>query len=109
MLTYEDNVKPYKNVCNAKEMSTDYRSSLHGRLFSSLVFRLCWLVLNLSEAELCSAPRCRTLKPALALCVLLFHISFCFQKAVKERIIEFTTVMLQTLTPIFLSLVKPNV
>lgn len=23
MLTYEDNVKPYENVCNAKEMSTD--------------------------------------------------------------------------------------
>lgn len=31
MLTYEDNVKPYKNVCNAKEMSTDYRSSIHGQ------------------------------------------------------------------------------
>lgn len=31
ILTYEDNVKPWENVQNAKEMSTDYRSSLHGR------------------------------------------------------------------------------
>lgn len=30
LLTYEDNVKPYKNVCDAKQMSTDCRSSLHG-------------------------------------------------------------------------------
>lgn len=34
MLTYEDNVKPYENVCNAKEMSTDYCSSIHGQLVS---------------------------------------------------------------------------
>lgn len=34
MLTYEDNVKPYENVCNVKEMSTDYCSSIHGQRVS---------------------------------------------------------------------------
>lgn len=62
LLTYEDNVKPYKNVCNAKQMSTDYRSSFHGS--SPLAGP------GLERGAL----RCRTPDPA----------SSCFQKAVKE-------------------------
>lgn len=73
MLTYEDNVKPYKNVCNAKETSTDYCSSSHGQLVSYLTYCLCWPVLNLSEVEPCT-PHYRTLQPALAL--LCFFPSF---------------------------------
>lgn len=92
MLTYEDNVKPYKNVCNAKEMSTDYCSSLHGQLVSYLTSCLCWPVLNLSEVEPCSAPHCRTLKPALAL--LCSFPSFILLSESSERISIFTTVML---------------
>lgn len=79
MLTYEENVKPYKNVCNAKEMSTDF----------------------------CSTDNflCQTLGPALTLCAP-FPVSFCSE---RQTICTTVFTCCELYSSVFLSIIKPKV
>lgn len=84
MLTYEDNVKPYKSVCITKTMSTDHSSSVYGKIISSLTYCLCWPVLNLRWSHV-AIPIAGLAIQLLHCCALfLFRVLFCFEKAVKE-------------------------
>lgn len=86
-------------------MSTDYCSSVNLQRVGLLTSRLCWPVLNLSEAELRSAPHCRTLKPALAL--LCYFPSFILLSESSENIHFYHCNVVSSCPSHFLS--KPNV
>lgn len=83
-LKYEDNVKPYKSVCIAKEMSTDTCSSLHGWLASLPVFVSAGLSCTWVRRSRAALSVQVTQTSSCTVCAP-FQVSFCFQKAVKDE------------------------